>query len=469
MSRATYGYPGQATGRSAVTPVTVSDHPPDARAPVRRRMSRRRLLIGDGASALLAVAASLLVYPGQSHGTTPATSAVAVVTLPAAWVVVLLLARCYDRRGLGDGTQEFTRVVLGAVLLLGGVAVLSWGWQLDIPRAFVAMALPLATALTLAQRHAQRRWLHRAHAKGQHLRRILLVGHREGVAALHQQLRREPGLGYRAIGCCLPGTDGAPGVFNGLRVLGGLDDVVDAVRRFEVDTVAAIPSAVLDGEALRRLGWELEETGADLLLAPAITETGGPRVSVHRLGGMSLLQLERPELLGARRLVKFAFDGVCAVVFLFLLAPVLVTIAILIKCSSAGPVLVGEERVGRDERIFRLLRFRTTATGVGSLLRRYSLDELPQMLNVLRGDMSLVGPRPPRPAEVEHLGVDRRRSLAVRPGLTGVWPSGGWSGLSRDESARLDIEYVENWSLRLDLTIIRRTFASALRGRQRSI
>jgi len=452
----------------------------------------RRLAVGDAACALAAAALGVLVVIALGTAVDPALL-VAAVALPVAWVLALLAAHGYEHQFLWEGPEEFRRVLLGAALLLAAVATLGWGLQVPIARGLVAAAVPLATLLTLAQRTAHRSWLRRQRAKGRFLQTALLVGPEPGVAALRQQLLQQEAYGYRVVGCCLPATGAGSQQFDGLPVLGGLDDVAAVVRRHEVDTVAVLPSRELDGLALRRLGWELEKTRAELLLAPAVTEVAGPRVRVRPVCGLSLLQMERPELRGVRGLVKASFDRLGAVLGLLLVVPVLLAIAVAVKTTSPGPVFFRQERVGRDGRTFPMLKFRSMTAGaermleqlaprsegngvmfkmshdprvtrVGRFLRRYSLDELPQLFNVLKGEMSLVGPRPPLPAEVEHYGVDMHRRFVVKPGLTGLWQVSGRSNLSWDDTVRIDVHYVENWSLLLDLMIIGRTFGAVLRG-----
>jgi exopolysaccharide biosynthesis polyprenyl glycosylphosphotransferase len=352
----------------------------------------------------------------------------------------------------------------------------------------------LATLLTVTQRYAWRQRLMRQRRQGNCLHRTLLVGHRSGVDALHRQIQREPQQGYDVIGCCLPTPGGAAAPSSdGLPVLGDLDGVLGAVRRHDVDTVAVLPSPQLDGTALRRLAWELEKTSAALVLVPAVTEIVGPRVQIRPVCGLSVLHVERPELRGVRRLIKGAFDRSAAAVGIVVLAPLLLGIAVLVKVTTPGSVLFRQERVGRRGRTFRMLKFRTMVEGadqmldtlagendgngvlfkkkadprvtpIGAVLRRSSLDELPQLLNVLVGTMSLVGPRPPLPSEVDRYGVDMHRRFLVKPGLTGLWQISGRSDLSWDESVRIDIRYVENWSLTFDLLILWRTLGAVMRG-----
>jgi exopolysaccharide biosynthesis polyprenyl glycosylphosphotransferase len=451
----------------------------------------RRLAIWDAACALTAGTVGRLAGFGPPHAWTTALPLTVLVATPAVWVLAMHAARSYEHQFLWEGLEEFRRAMLGATLVLGAVAVLSWGLQVGIDRGFVVVVLVGATALTLVQRLVQRTWLRRQREKGRFTQTTLLVGRPDGVAALHEQLVREAQYGYRAVGCCLPGS--TESTFNGLPVLGGPRDVVDVVRRYEVDTVAVLPSPDLEGADLRRLGWDLERTRAELLLAPAVIELAGPRVRVRPVCGMSLLQMDRPELRGVRRVVKTAFDRVGATVAVLLLIPVLLCVALAVKTTSSGPVFFRQDRVGRDGRIFPMIKFRSMTadaelkietltdanegngvlfkirhdprvTRVGRVLRRYSLDELPQLFNVLKGDMSLVGPRPPLPSEVGLYGVDMHRRFVVKPGLTGLWQVSGRSNLSYDESVRMDVHYVEHWSLLLDLMILWRTVGAVVRG-----
>jgi len=418
-----------------------------------------------------------------------------VVLLPLVWVGAMLVARSYEERFLWVGPEEFRRVFFAAVMLLATVGTASWAFRLEVARGFVILAVPLATVLTLAQRYVQRMRLHRARRRGQYLQTTLLVGHRSAVAALDEQIDREAYQGYRVIGCCLPAgqEDTVADAFRGLPVLGGLDEVADVVRKFEVDTVAVLPCPELDGPALRRLGWDLEKTRAELLLAPAVTEIVGPRVRIRPVCGLPLLHMERPELKGVRRLTKGMFDRAAAALGVLFLLPVLVGIALAVRATSRGPVLYRQERVGRDGQTFWMLKFRSMVTGadsmigslgarnegngvlfkvkadpritrVGRVLRRYSLDELPQLFNVLRGHMSLVGPRPPLPSEVEQYGFDMHRRFLVKPGLTGLWQVSGRSDLSWDDSVRMDVRYVESWSLAFDFMILWKTVGAVLRG-----
>ncbi len=418
-----------------------------------------------------------------------------VLLVPAGWLPAMSMARAHEERFLWIGVEEYRRVLAAAVAVLAVVGTVSWAIHLEVARGFVVLTLPLATVLTLAARMGHRQWLRRRRQHGQFLQTTILVGPRSAVSALDEQLQRSPHQGYRVIGCCLPSAEQSTtaDAFNGLPVLGDVCTVAEVVKRFQVDTVAVLPGPDLDGAALRRLGWDLEDTDAELLLAPAVTDVVGPRVHIRPVAGLPLLHVERPELTGVRRLTKELLDRSVAVAALLVLAPALLAIAVAVRLDSRGPVLFRQERVGRGGATFTMLKFRSMVedaprrfeqlrgadegngvlfklradprvTRVGRLLRRYSLDELPQLVNVLRGDMSLVGPRPPLAREVEKYGADMHRRFLVKPGLTGLWQVSGRSDLSWDDSVRIDVRYVENWSLALDLMILWKTLGAVLRG-----
>ncbi len=281
---------------------------------------------------------------------------------------------------------------------------------------------------------------------------------------------------------------------NGRRipVLGSIGEVNSALLAVQADTVAVAASPVATAEALRGLSYQLDGTGVDLLVAPALTNVTGTRVSIRPMAGLPLLHLEEPELAGVRKLVKTGFDVLVALVLLILLLPVLLTIGLAVRLSSRGPALFRQERVGRAGAPFTVLKFRSMyddaearlaelrhlndhdgvlfklrndprVTPVGRVLRKYSLDELPQLVNVLRGQMSLVGPRPPLPSEVARYDGHAHRRLLVKPGITGLWQVSGRSDLSWEETVRLDLQYVENWSLGLDISVLAKTAIAVLR------
>jgi exopolysaccharide biosynthesis polyprenyl glycosylphosphotransferase len=491
MSRATYEPPSSVSpGRAVLATGNIAR---EVTRPAPRVVPRawrgayvRRVVAADVVCALVAAAAGLAT-PGA-----PLWAVAAAV--PLVWVLALATTGSYGRTVLCDGPDEFRRVLGAAGLVLAGTGLVAWAAQQEISRAFVALTLPLAAVLTLIARTVARHLLCRARTAGRHTQTTLLVGHGTAVALLHEQLTRQANLGYQVVGCCLPSTDEAGRALTDVPVLGDLTDVVDVVQQYGVDTVAVLPSTELDGPTVRRLGWELEKTRTELLLAPAVTDIGGPRMRMTAVSGLPLLHVSRLELRGVRRVAKAVFDRIGAAALLLLIAPALLTLAVAVKTTSTGPVLFRQRRVGRDGQVFAMLKLRTMEVGaerkvtelipssngngvlfkmrvdprvtrVGRFLRRYSLDELPQLINVLKGEMSLVGPRPPLPSEVEKYGPEMRRRFLVKPGLTGLWQVSGRSDLSWEESVRVDVHYVENWSLFLDLVILWRTGGAVIRGK----
>jgi exopolysaccharide biosynthesis polyprenyl glycosylphosphotransferase len=414
------------------------------------------------------------------------------LALPLLWVVSVWLAGGYDSRFIGIGSDEFRRMLNAGVCLTAAVAIVAYATKADLARGYVVLALPILTALDLIARFGLRKRLHRSRRQGNCMQKVVVVGHPDVVADLTAELRRESHHGLSVVAACVVGPE-QPTEIDGIPVIGGLGNVVSVVEQFGADTVAVLACPEMSGARLRDLAWALEKTGTDLCVAPALLDVAGPRTTIRPAAGLPLLHMDHPEFTGARRLVKSAFDRVLAFAAMLLIAPLFVAVAVAIKVGDGGPALFRQTRVGKDGRPFTVYKFRTMVvdaearkaqlvllnetggvlfkmrkdpriTRVGELLRRYSLDELPQLINVIRGDMSLVGPRPPLPDEVAKYLNHVRRRLAVKPGITGLWQVNGRSNLSWDESVRLDLRYVENWSLMLDLQILWKTLSAVLGG-----
>ena len=426
-------------------------------------------------------------------GTNPQALYLALTLLfPPLWLLVCTSTRSYELRFLGTGSEEFRRVFDAGVRLLAVAGVLSLAFQFDLARRYVLVALPLTVSLTLLARYVARQVLHRRRARGLCLHRVVVVGRERSCAELVRQLRYEPFAGFSVVGACIDRTQGP--VVEGVPVLGPSSSVIDALRRTDADTVAVGAWSDFSQVDLRRLSWQLEGSGVALVVAPSLTDIAGPRIHIRPVAGLPLLHVEEPEFSGWRRLVKGSYDRLAAFLVLLLGSPMLIALALVVVVTSRGGALFRQTRVGVDGRTFMMYKFRSMyddaeerlaglhalndndgllfkmrddprVTPVGRWLRRFSLDEAPQLLNVVRGDMSLVGPRPPLPREVAQYGADVRRRLLVRPGLTGLWQVSGRSDLSWEESVRLDLHYVENWSLALDIMIICRTVAAVLRTR----
>jgi exopolysaccharide biosynthesis polyprenyl glycosylphosphotransferase len=353
------------------------------------------------------------------------------------------------------------------------------------------VAVPALTVATVGIRYAARSLLHRRRATGVWTKRVVVVGRGAAVLDLVDSFRQAAHAGMDVVACCVPPADRSR-VTNAAGVpVGGLDDVVQFAARFGADTIAVTSASETAAQYLRRLSWQLEGKGIELLVSPGLIEVAGPRLHIRPYEGFPLLSIEQPRFEGWRRIVKGGVDRGLAALFLVLLAPLLLGIALTVRMSSPGPILYRQERVGLNGRSFTMLKFRSMVvdaeerlaalreanisdgllfkmrrdprvTPVGRWLRRLSLDELPQLFNVLSGSMSLVGPRPPLPLEVEGYDAVVHRRLLVKPGLTGLWQISGRSDLSWEESVRLDLRYVENWSLALDFLILWKTGRAVL-------
>lgn len=411
-------------------------------------------------------------------------------TIAVGWSLSLAVAGAYGTRHLGTGPDEYKRVAVGTLRLWALVAIGCYAAKLQVARGFVVIALPLGLVLLLAGRTAARRGLVAARARGLSLHRVVVVGDRLAVVGLTAELRRERAAGFQVVGACMPEPGDRFRDSDELPVLGTLEEIPAIVREYDADTVA-VASAV-PPEIVRRLSWGLEGSGVDLVVAPSVMDVAGPRVSVRPVAGLPLLHVDEPEFTGGKRVAKTVLDRLLAAAALVVLSPVLLPVAAAVRLTSPGPALFRQTRIGRDGREFRVVKFRTMyvdaearlaelrgrnetdgllfkitedprVTGVGRFLRRTSIDELPQLLNVLRGDMSLVGPRP-LPVKDSDFTGDVRRRLLVRPGITGLWQVNGRSQLSWEDAVRLDLYYVENWSIALDLAILGRTVGAVVRG-----
>ncbi|MGZ4626474.1 MAG: sugar transferase, partial [Kineosporiaceae bacterium] len=466
---------------------------PAYRADLRwQRSMVRAAVVVDVLAVVLPVVVLVLVNAFNSQNR--AYSLQLAVLLPVVWPAMMYLSGAHDSRFLGLGSEEFKRVFDAAIRVAALVATVSYALHANLSRGIVVVALPAATVLDLLGRYGLRKWIHRRRRMGGYEHRVLIVGNILAVSELSRTLRRASFAGMEFVGCCLDVPyDSIPGQDIDVRVLGGTDDVVEVIVRERVTAVAVTSSASLDSSYVRRLAWRLEGTNVDILVAPGLTDCVGPRIHVRPVAGLPLLHIEQPELSGAHRLLKAAFDLMASLAALLLLSPLLLGIGLVVRLTTPGPALFRQVRIGRGGHEFTLYKFRTMhadaesdleqlaalnecddgllfkirsdprVTRIGGILRRYSLDELPQLLNVLRGDMSLVGPRPPLPSEVDRYQSDVRRRLLVPPGLTGLWQISGRSDLSWEESVRLDLFYVENWSLALDLMILWKTVPAVFR------
>lgn len=452
----------------------------------------RRVLIIDVVVGLVAAMIALVI---RFQTEIRWEFALATVGMPAVWVGALYLANAYERRYLGVSTEEYravSKAVVGMFAIISGAAYLA---RQDVARGWVLALLPLLFVGGLLARRYMRGWLQSQRADGELMQRTVVVGRADAAAALLRSIKAEPGQGLQPVAVCASGLDtdwDATSALEGVPVMGTPRDAVAAADLYNAEVVAVASHPDLAGKALRRLAWALEERNIELIVSPGLLDVAGPRLSIRPSTNLSLLHIERPAK--ARSVfLKSAMDRSLAALLILMLSPLLIAVAIAIKVTDPGPILFVQKRVGVRGEFFGIYKFRTMVvdaekrllalqrqsdgngvlfkmkddpriTKVGKFLRRYSIDELPQLFNVLLGDMSLVGPRPPLPAEVEQYEPDALRRLHVRPGMTGLWQVSGRSDLSWEESLRLDLRYVDNWSPIGDLSILFRTFKAVTHG-----
>jgi exopolysaccharide biosynthesis polyprenyl glycosylphosphotransferase len=415
----------------------------------------------------------------------------AAVLLVPAWPLLLRASGAYSERVFGSGSDEYRLVGRAGLLLLAIAGFTSYAAALDLSRALVVVALPALAVTTMVARYAARCRLRRLRAVGRCTKRVVVVGRGGAVLELVARIRREHYAGLDVVALCVTPADRARVADTADVPVGGLDDVVSLAGSLGADTIAVTSASETAAQYLRQLSWQLEGSGIELLVAPGLIEVAGPRLHIRPFEGLPLLSVEQPRFEGWRRMVKGGVDRCVALLGLLALAPVLLTIAVAVRMSSPGPALYRQERVGMNGRVFTMLKFRSMVvdadrqleklrsanisdgllfklrddprvTPVGRWLRRLSLDELPQLFNVLGGSMSLVGPRPPLPGEVARYDSSVSRRLLVKPGLTGLWQISGRSDLPWEEAVRLDLRYVENWSLATDLLILWKTGRAVL-------
>ncbi len=454
------------------------------------RRYQQLALIGDGLSGLVAGVLALAVR----FGTSPSPHYLLLaLALPLAWLGLIAAQRGYEQRFLGTGPDEYRKVTDAGLLLFTSIAVASYAVRGEIARGYVFVAVPVTVLLTLLVRRQLRSWIYRLRAQGLALQRVLVVGRADAVVSVIEKLDHEPQHGLVPVGACVPFVGIEVSHVQNVPVVGDPARVLQAVEETGAHVVAVVSHPDLSGQALRRLSWALEERNVELIVSPGIIEVAGPRLSIRPIAGLSLLHLERPSASGGRLIGKAVFDRLVGGLVLVAVLPLLSIIAPAIRLTSSGPALYRQTRIGAGGREFQMIKFRSMVadadvqrarllelsegngvlfkmrkdprvTRVGAVLRRFSLDELPQLFNVIRGDMSLVGPRPPLPEEVAAYSDDATRRLRVKPGVTGLWQVSGRSDLNWEESLRLDLRYADNWSMALDLSILWRTVRAVVKG-----
>jgi len=411
----------------------------------------------------------------------------------ATWLVMLAYFAAYDRTVFGAGTEEFKLVVNASFFTAALVATMAFLMQYPLSRGFFVLFFPLGVVLLLIGRSISRRVIQRLRVAGHFNEKVLLVGSPIYIAEIHKVLARESWLGYQVMGCLVPAVHAGPEtISSGVPVLGLIEDVRAVVDEVSPDIVFFTAGAVKSSTQLRRLAWDLEDHAhVQIIVAPNVTDVSSERVRIRPVAGLPLMHLGRSRSQLATNDAKRAFDLVGSIAILALIWPLLLGLMLWVRLHDGGPALFRQTRVGREGSHFTCLKLRSMSmdaeerlaqieardhvlfksvddprvTRPGKLIRRFSLDELPQLWNVVRGEMSLVGPRPPLPSEVEQYEDDMLRRLNVLPGLTGLWQVSGRSDLSWEDTVRLDLYYVDNWSMVQDVLILARTVTAVLASR----
>lgn len=413
------------------------------------------------------------------------------------WMLALAMRDTRSDRVIGTGTTEYVRVADASFRVFGFIAIIAFLLRVDVARGFLLISLPVGILILILERWIWRQWLVAKRSMGEYSARVLLVGSAESVAQIATELRRTTDAGYRVVGACVPnGAAGTTVAGTDIRILGGVTAVEQAVHESAADTVAITSTDDLPPDKVKQISWGLEAGRQHLVLAPSIVDIAGPRIHARPVSGLPLIHVETPRFSAGQRFAKRMFDIIVSLLLLVVLSPVLLIVAVTVKLSSPGRVLYTQERIGLNGRPFRMLKFRSMREGadeelpdlldkqgtgeiplfkikndprvtpIGRFIRKYSIDELPQLLNVLDGSMSLVGPRPQIAAEVALYTDAARRRLLARPGMTGLWQVSGRSALDWDEAVRLDLYYVENWSVLADVGILLKTVKAVLIPRE---
>ncbi len=468
-----------------------ASHPVPAKAQWPRRYASRLFL-----SDLLVVAVALVAYgmislpnllgPVDWPGQPGVPYWAALATVAALWLTALDVVDTRNEHVVGHGVVEYQRIVRASASVFMVVVATAFFLQINLARSVFFVAIPIGTVGLLLSRWTWRQWLRRQQRRGHFLHRAVVLGERAKTSHVIRTIRSTDGTGYLVVGAIT--KHGTPDPINGdVAVIGTYEDAADAAQHARADTLIYAGADDVRPHELRELGWAMADRDVDWVVAPALTDVAGPRIHARPVAGLPLIHISYPTMTGSRRFTKRLFDIVGASVLILIGAPVMAAVAIAIKLDSPGALFYRQERVGRRGKSFGMIKFRSMVadaddrlaslldvqgttteplfkvtndpriTKVGRFLRKHSLDELPQLFNVFLGQMSLVGPRPQRPAEVALYDDAAHRRLLVKPGMSGLWQVSGRSSLSWEDALRLDLYYVENWSVTQDILILFRT------------
>jgi exopolysaccharide biosynthesis polyprenyl glycosylphosphotransferase len=493
--------------RNGRMPTSMDVTPPAAVAPKSsmdwRSTYARRLALTDAIAIIWVVIAVQLLRFGLAADPSIVAEDMASIDLSywtisvviiAAWIAILGVYKTHDYRFVGTGTLEYKRVADASIRLFGLVAITAFLFKVDLARGYVLLAFPAGIAVLLFTRWLWRQWLSVQRSKGRFTSRLILVGTYVSNEAIRTELQRVRDAGYDVVAMWVPEVPPNATTLSGVMVFGAETPVLQAMMTSGADTVAITNSDVLGTDGVRSLSWSLEPGHQHLILAPTLTDVSGPRVHMRPVAGLPLIHVETPRYEGAKQFTKRGFDILASGIAIAILSFPMLVLGMLVRLSSEGPALFRQQRVGKNGQLFTMLKYRSMVTDaedrlqalidhertagnsvlfklredprvtpIGKFMRRFSLDELPQLFNIFLGHMSVVGPRPPLAKEVEEYEDHVHRRFLVKPGLTGLWQVSGRSDLSWEDSVRLDLYYVENWSLAGDFVLVWRTLKAVLR------
>ncbi|MEV7692882.1 sugar transferase [Microbacterium sp. NPDC089189] len=480
----------------------------DARVPANwRRSYQRRLWITDFLALVWVVYGTQIAWFGlgnaqlamiENSAITDVSYWVFSAALILLWMAALSWVDSRSHRVIGTGATEYVRVADASLRVFGAVAIVAFLTRIEVARGFLLISLPLGILILLLVRWLWRQWLVAKRAGGEFAARVLLVGSLDSVSQIARELQRNPSAGYHVVGACAPsGTTAGTVPGTDIPLMGSVNAIERAMAVTRADTVAVTSTDELPPDKVKQISWNLQAGRQHLVLAPSIVDIAGPRLHTRPVAGLPLIHVETPRFSKGQLFLKRSVDLSASALGVLLLSPLLAFLAITVRLTSTGPVLFRQTRIGWGGREFTMLKFRSMVvnaedllenlqrerqesgadsgnevlfkmrndprvTPIGRIMRKFSLDELPQLFNVVGGSMSLVGPRPPLQSEVDQYASHVHRRFLVKPGITGLWQVSGRSSLSWEETVRLDLSYVENWSLLGDLAILAKTAKAAV-------
>ncbi|MEV8360048.1 sugar transferase [Microbacterium sp. NPDC076895] len=415
---------------------------------------------------------------------------VAILIVALLWMLALSVFETRNRHVVGSGSLEYARIANASAVLFALLVAVAFFLRIEVSRALLLVVIPVGAVLLIFSRWMWRQWLRRQQKARKYVYRAIVLGEHRKAAHIVSAIRRTPGSGFDIVGVVTGGHTGA--VLGGVPVLGGYATAIEVMDAVDADTVIVAGADEIDPVVLRRLGWTIADRDANLVVAPQLTDVAGPRIHSRPAAGLPLVYVEYPTLEGYRGFAKRAFDIAASALLIVLTSPLMLVTAAAVVLESGRPVIYRQTRIGRGGTSFLMLKFRSMQVGtddllpslldregaagrplhkvlndprvtrVGRFIRKHSIDELPQLFNVLAGSMSLVGPRPQRESEVALYDDTAERRLLVKPGMSGLWQVSGRSQLSWEDALRLDLYYVENWSFTQDIVILFRTVRAVL-------